>query len=119
MSYTERIDVLDLLIETLRQHEEKLDELVTRLEELTEVNKRMSEMKAMPTDWLESIIIDGVEYRVDLNYNVWDMSKEEKIYHETGAGEIDLRDVLIAAVTWDDEERFTFRDFMTEVILAK
>ena len=32
MSYTEKIDVLDLLIEILQEHEKKLDELVTRLE---------------------------------------------------------------------------------------
>jgi len=75
------------------------------------------EMKAMPTDWLESCIVDGIEYRVDMSYNIWDMNKEEKIYHETGAGEINLRDVLIAAHTWEDGELFTFHDFMTEVVL--
>lgn len=32
MSYTEKIDVLDLLINILREHEEKLDELIARLE---------------------------------------------------------------------------------------
>jgi len=32
MSFTEKMDVLDLLINILREHEEKLDELVTRLE---------------------------------------------------------------------------------------
>ena len=32
MSYTEKIDVLDLLITVLREHEEALDELVARLE---------------------------------------------------------------------------------------
>jgi len=32
MSYTEKIDVLDLLIKILKEHEEKMDELVTRLE---------------------------------------------------------------------------------------
>jgi len=32
MSYTEKLDVLDLLINILREHEEKLDELVSRLE---------------------------------------------------------------------------------------
>ena len=34
MSFTEKIDVLDLLINILREHEEKLDELVERLEEI-------------------------------------------------------------------------------------
>ena len=32
MSYTEKIDVLELLIEILREHEAKLGELVSRLE---------------------------------------------------------------------------------------
>lgn len=32
MTFTEKIDVLDLLINILREHEEKLDELVERLE---------------------------------------------------------------------------------------
>lgn len=34
MSYTEKVDVLDLLVNILREHEEKLDELVSRLEAL-------------------------------------------------------------------------------------
>lgn len=32
MSYTEKIDVLDLLINVIKEHEEKLDELVERIE---------------------------------------------------------------------------------------
>ena len=32
MSFTEKIDVLDLLINILKEHEEKLDQLITRLE---------------------------------------------------------------------------------------
>ena len=32
ISYTEKIDVLDLLINTLKEHERKLDEVVSRLE---------------------------------------------------------------------------------------
>ena len=36
MSYTEKIDVLDLLIEILMNHEKRLDELVVRLELLFE-----------------------------------------------------------------------------------
>jgi len=31
-SYTEKIDILDLLISILQEHERKLDELVSRLE---------------------------------------------------------------------------------------
>ncbi len=36
MLFTEKIDVLDLLINILREHEEKIDELVARLEQITE-----------------------------------------------------------------------------------
>ena len=32
MSFTEKVDVLDLLITILREHEEKLDTLVRRME---------------------------------------------------------------------------------------
>jgi len=32
MSYTEKIDVLDMIIEILQEHEKKIDELVSRLE---------------------------------------------------------------------------------------
>ena len=34
MSFTEKIDVLDLLVNVLREHEEKLDEIVERFEKL-------------------------------------------------------------------------------------
>ena len=34
MSLTEKIDVLDLLISVLREHEKRLDELIRRLEKL-------------------------------------------------------------------------------------
>jgi len=39
--FTQRIDVLDLLIEVLRQHEKTLDQLITRLEEA--VNRFVSQ----------------------------------------------------------------------------
>lgn len=32
MSFTEKIDVLDLLINIIKKHEEKLDQLVERIE---------------------------------------------------------------------------------------
>lgn len=32
MSFTEKIDVLDLLINIIKEHEEKLDQLVERIE---------------------------------------------------------------------------------------
>lgn len=36
MSFTEKMDVLDLLINVLSEHEEKLDDLVERLEMIIE-----------------------------------------------------------------------------------
>lgn len=33
-TFTEKIDVLDLMINILRDHEEKLDKIVTRLEDM-------------------------------------------------------------------------------------
>ena len=36
MSFTEKVDVLDLLINILREHEEKLDRLVGRMEAMCE-----------------------------------------------------------------------------------
>ena len=38
MSYTQKVDVLDLLIKVLEEHEKKLDELISRLE--SQVQKR-------------------------------------------------------------------------------
>jgi CheY-like chemotaxis protein len=40
LSFTEKIDVLDLLINILREHEEKLDELVERLEIVSQTIQR-------------------------------------------------------------------------------
>ncbi|MBA7700523.1 hypothetical protein ES703_109238 [subsurface metagenome] len=45
MSFTEKVDVLDMLINILTEHEKKFDELVTRLEEVAE---RLS--------WLEKLV---------------------------------------------------------------
>ena len=39
MSFTEKIDVLDLLINILKEHEQKLDQIVTRLGEASELLK--------------------------------------------------------------------------------
>jgi hypothetical protein len=36
LSFTEKVDVLDLLINILREHEEKLDTLVGRMEAMCE-----------------------------------------------------------------------------------
>ena len=36
MSFTEKVDVLDLLINILREHEERLDALVGRMEAMCE-----------------------------------------------------------------------------------
>lgn len=45
MSFTEKIDVLDLLINILREHEEKLDELVARLEVVSQTIQKDPELK--------------------------------------------------------------------------
>jgi len=45
MSYTEKIDVLDLLVNILKEHEEKLDTLVTRLEVVCEKVDDTQEVK--------------------------------------------------------------------------
>lgn len=37
MSYTEKIDVLDLLINVIKEHEKKLDEITTSLEKISYV----------------------------------------------------------------------------------
>ena len=45
MSFTEKIDVLDLLINILREHEEKLDELVARLEVVSQTIQKDPDLK--------------------------------------------------------------------------
>ena len=45
MSFTEKIDVLDLLINILREHEEKLDTLVERLEVVSQTIQRDPTLK--------------------------------------------------------------------------
>lgn len=39
MTYTGKIDVLDLIINVLREHEKRIDELISKLEELIEAGK--------------------------------------------------------------------------------
>ena len=74
-------------------------------------------MKALQVDWLKTEEIDGVKYGCDINYNVWNLKTEEKIFHEDGIGEIDLRDVIHGEVTYQDsDEPFTFRDFLYECL---
>ena len=41
MSFTEKIDVMDLIINVLREHEEKLDEIVERFEKLDKLVERL------------------------------------------------------------------------------
>jgi len=40
VSFTEKIDVLDLLINIIKEHEQKLDEITERLETITEALTR-------------------------------------------------------------------------------
>ncbi len=42
MGYTEKIDVLDMIIDVLRDHEKVLDNLVDRLEKIVIVGERRS-----------------------------------------------------------------------------
>ena len=37
--FTQKIDVLDLIIETLKEHEKHLDELIARLEKVTPITR--------------------------------------------------------------------------------
>jgi len=46
MSFTEKIDVLDLLINILREHEEKLGEIIERLENLSDLVGRLEAVAA-------------------------------------------------------------------------
>lgn len=43
MSFTEKVDVLDLIINTLQEHEQKLDKLITRLEAIVSEPKKSPE----------------------------------------------------------------------------
>jgi len=42
MSFTEKIDVLDLIINTLREHEEKLDAVADRLDKAVATAERQA-----------------------------------------------------------------------------
>ena len=50
MSYTEKIDVLDLIINVVKEHEEKLDQLVERLEVICDRCPLLKDAKR--EDWL-------------------------------------------------------------------
>ena len=60
MSYTEKIDVLDLLINILMEHEKNLDEIVERFEKLDGLLDRFEKAcdrcpltkDRLPEDWL-------------------------------------------------------------------
>ena len=49
MSYTEKIDVLDLIINVVKEHEERLDMLVERLEVICDNCPLLKEAKR--EDW--------------------------------------------------------------------
>lgn len=48
MSFPEKVDVLDLLINILREHEKKFDELVSRLEEVVDKLARLEKLIEAP-----------------------------------------------------------------------
>jgi len=45
MSLSEKIDVLDLVIDVLREHEKRLDELISRLEKIVEKAEGRGELR--------------------------------------------------------------------------
>jgi len=47
MSFTEKIDVLDLIIKVLEEHEAKLDALITELESLIPERRELDDVKRM------------------------------------------------------------------------
>ena len=59
MSFTEKVDVLDLLIKILEEHEKRLDELVSKLERLAPATRNDPEREIIGraygpvdrTDW--------------------------------------------------------------------
>ena len=48
MSYVEKMDVLDLIIETLKEHEKALDEIVSKLDARLNGETRESSEKTPP-----------------------------------------------------------------------
>jgi CheY-like chemotaxis protein len=61
MSFTEKIDVLDLLINILREHEEKLDTLIDRLEVVSQTIQRDPSLKQALMEYEK-----GQDERVDI-----------------------------------------------------
>jgi CheY-like chemotaxis protein len=61
MSFTEKIDVLDLLINILREHEEKLDELVERLEIVSDTVRRDPTLRRSLLEFERGISIEDEE----------------------------------------------------------
>ena len=57
MSFTEKVDVLDLLIKVLEEHEKMLDELITRLERQVAPARQVDDTENMiryyGRDWWE------------------------------------------------------------------
>ncbi len=45
MSLSQKVDVLDLIIDVLREHEKKLDELISRLEKIVDKAEGRGELK--------------------------------------------------------------------------
>jgi CheY-like chemotaxis protein len=61
MSFTEKIDVLDLLINILREHEEKLDELVERLEIVSQTIQRDPTLKKSLLEYELGVLPEDME----------------------------------------------------------
>ncbi len=65
MSFTEKIDVLDLLINILREHEEKLDELVARLEVVSETIQRDPDLRRSLLEYEKGISLEDEKIGVN------------------------------------------------------
>ena len=70
-------------------------------------------MKALPTSWRYR----SGKYLIDINYSVWDMEGEEKVYQDTNTGEYSLQDVMEGRVHWDNnpaETLYTIEDWIMD-----
>lgn len=70
-------------------------------------------MIAMPIDW----IYHNEVYGIDANYDVWNLEKEKRVYHEEFTGDYSLKDILNNKVHWNndpDESLYTIEDWLTD-----
>lgn len=63
MSFDEKMDAIDLIINVLREHEKSLDELVSRLEELLAKAAPMGEGAGLERPTIRALVRDWKEFR--------------------------------------------------------